>query len=69
MVLKRIVSGGVFLVESGFFWDRGILQCSLMEVLSEGGVATVCFDSLGGGWSLFLLWLSQDFVPFFQNHP
>ena len=21
------------------------------------------------GWSLFLLWLSQDFVPSFQNYP
>ena len=40
-----------------------------MEVLSEGGVAVVCSDFSGEGWSLFLLWLSPHFVPSFQNYP
>ena len=49
MVLKRIFRGGGFLVESGFFGLVGSSNAPSVEVLSEGGVTTVCSNSSGGG--------------------
>ena len=49
MVLKRVFRGDSSLWRVGLFGTEGSSDALSLEVLSEGGVATVCSNSSGGG--------------------